>query len=99
MISNPAGIDCTTGGTSAQGPASTCSASFPADYAVTLTATSSVDDSDVVSRWTGIPVSKLLSSEVEKLLHLADELHQRVIGQDEAVNAVADAVIRARSTP
>ena len=59
-----------------------------------------VDEEDiaqVVSRWTGIPVSKLLSGEVQKLLHLADELHQRVIGQDEAVDAVAEAVIRARS--
>jgi ATP-dependent Clp protease ATP-binding subunit ClpB len=55
------------------------------------------DIAEVVSRWTGIPVSKLLSGEVEKLLHLSDELHQRVIGQDEAVDAVAEAVIRARS--
>src|SRR5207253_8300434 len=52
---------------------------------------------DVVSRWTGIPVSKLLEGEVQKLLHLEDELHQRVIGQDEAVTAVAEAVVRARS--
>jgi ATP-dependent Clp protease ATP-binding subunit ClpB len=51
----------------------------------------------VVSRWTGVPVSKLLEGEKEKLLHLADELHKRVIGQDEAVDAVAEAVIRARS--
>jgi ATP-dependent Clp protease ATP-binding subunit ClpB len=59
-----------------------------------------VDEEDiaaVVSRWTGIPVSKLLEGEIQKLLHLADELHQRVIGQDEAVSAVAEAVIRARS--
>jgi ATP-dependent Clp protease ATP-binding subunit ClpB len=52
---------------------------------------------DVVSRWTGIPVTKLLEGETEKLLHLEDELHQRVIGQDEAVAAVAEAVVRARS--
>ena len=51
----------------------------------------------VVSRWTGVPVSKLLEGEREKLLHLGDELHNRVIGQDEAVTAVAEAVIRARS--
>src|SRR5207244_6966465 len=55
------------------------------------------DIADVVSRWTRIPVTKLLSGEVEKLLHLGQELHRRVIGQDEAVQAVADAVIRARS--
>jgi ATP-dependent Clp protease ATP-binding subunit ClpB len=55
------------------------------------------DIADVVSRWTGIPVSKLLEGEKEKLLHLGDELHRRVIGQDEAVNAVAEAVMRARS--
>ena len=51
----------------------------------------------VVSRWTGVPVVKLLEGEKEKLLHLGDELHQRVIGQNEAVTAVAEAVIRARS--
>ena len=58
-----------------------------------------VDEEDiaqVVSRWTGIPVSKLMEGEVQKLMHLPEELHQRVVGQDEAVNAVADAVIRAR---
>ena len=49
------------------------------------------DIADVVSRWTGIPVSKMLQSEREKLLHLEDELHKRVIGQDEAIEAVADA--------
>jgi ATP-dependent Clp protease ATP-binding subunit ClpB len=51
----------------------------------------------VVSRWTGVPVAKLMEGEKEKLLHLGDELHKRVIGQDEAVTAVAEAVIRARS--
>ncbi len=55
------------------------------------------DIAEVVSRWTGVPVSKLLEGEMQKLLHLEDELHQRVIGQDEAVTAVAEAVIRARS--
>jgi len=55
------------------------------------------DIAEVVSRWTGIPVTKLLEGDVQKLLHLEEELHRRVIGQDEAVNAVAEAVIRARS--
>lgn len=52
---------------------------------------------DVVSRWTGIPVSKLIESELQKLLHLESELHRRVIGQDEAVSAVSEAVLRARA--
>src|SRR5207253_11334540 len=52
---------------------------------------------EVVSRWTGIPVSRLLEGEKEKLLRLDQILHERVVGQDEAVAAVADAVIRARS--
>src|ERR1700678_1462199 len=59
-----------------------------------------VDEEDiaqVVSRWTGVPVSKLLEGEMQKLLHLEDEVHERVIGQDEAVQAVAEAVMRARS--
>ena len=59
-----------------------------------------VDEQDiakVISRWTGVPVEKLLEGEVQKLLHLGDELHHRVIGQDEAVKAVAEAVVRARS--
>jgi len=51
----------------------------------------------VVRRWTGVPVSRLLAGEIETLLHLADELHKRVAGQDEAVTAVPEAVIRARS--
>ncbi len=55
------------------------------------------DIADIVSRWTGIPVSKLLEGEMRKLLRLDEELHKRVIGQDEAVTAVAEAVIRARS--
>ncbi|HPT87442.1 MAG TPA: ATP-dependent chaperone ClpB [Bacillota bacterium] len=55
------------------------------------------DIAEVVSRWTGIPVSKLLEGEAQKLLHLEEELHRRVIGQNEAVTAVAEAVIRARS--
>ena len=55
------------------------------------------DIADVVSRWTGIPVRKMLQSERDKLLHLEDELHKRVIGQDEAIEAVADAVRRSRA--
>jgi ATP-dependent Clp protease ATP-binding subunit ClpB len=55
------------------------------------------DVAEIVGKWTGIPVKRLLETEREKLLHLADELHQRVIGQDEAVQAVADAVLRARA--
>ena len=55
------------------------------------------DIADVVSRWTGIPVSKMMQSEREKLLHLEDELHKRVIGQDEAISAVSDAVRRSRA--
>ena len=61
-----------------------------------------VDEDDiaaVVARWTGIPVTKLLEGEKEKLLQLGDHLHKRVVGQDEAVEAVADAVVRARSGP
>ena len=55
------------------------------------------DIADVVSRWTGIPVSRMLQSEREKLLHLEEELHKRVIGQDEAIQAVSDAVRRSRA--
>jgi ATP-dependent Clp protease ATP-binding subunit ClpB len=55
------------------------------------------DIAEVVSRWTGIPVSRLMQGEVEKLLQLPEHLHRRVIGQDEAVEAVSDAVVRARS--
>ena len=51
----------------------------------------------IVAKWTGIPVTKLMESEKEKLLHLSDELHKRVIGQDEAVKAVSEAVIRSRA--
>jgi ATP-dependent Clp protease ATP-binding subunit ClpB len=55
------------------------------------------DIADVVSRWTGIPVSRMLQSEREKLLHLEEELHKRVVGQEEAITAVADAVRRTRA--
>ena len=55
------------------------------------------DIAEVVSRWTGVPVSKLMEGETQKLLNLESELHKRVVGQDEAIDAVAQAVIRARS--
>ena len=58
-----------------------------------------VDEEDiasVVARWTGIPLTKLMEGEIQKLVHLPDQLHKRVIGQDEAVEAVSDAVVRAR---
>ena len=55
------------------------------------------DIADVVSRWTGIPVNKMLQSERDKLLNLEVELHKRVVGQDEAIEAVADAVRRSRA--
>ena len=55
------------------------------------------DIADVVSRWTGIPVTRMMQSEREKLLHLEEELHKRVIGQDEAIKAVSDAVRRSRA--
>ncbi|NTV99332.1 MAG: AAA domain-containing protein [Chlorobiaceae bacterium] len=55
------------------------------------------DIADIVSKWTGIPVSKMLQSERQKLLHIEEELHRRVIGQDDAVNAVSEAVKRSRA--
>ena len=55
------------------------------------------DIADVVSRWTGIPVSKMMQSEKSKLLHLEEELHKRVVGQDEAISAIADAIRRSRA--
>jgi ATP-dependent Clp protease ATP-binding subunit ClpB len=55
------------------------------------------DIAEIISKWTGIPISKLVESEMEKLLHLEDELHNRVVGQDEAVTAVADAIQRSRA--
>ena len=55
------------------------------------------DIAEVVAKWTGIPVSKLMQGEMEKLIHLEEHLHKRVVGQDEAVKAVADAIIRARA--
>ena len=55
------------------------------------------DIADVVSKWTGVPVTRMMQSEKEKLLHLEDELHKRVVGQDEAITAIADAVRRSRA--
>ncbi len=55
------------------------------------------DIAEVVSRWTGIPVTKMLQSEMDKLLHLEDELHKRVVGQDDAIKAISDAVRRSRA--
>ena len=55
------------------------------------------DVAEIVAKWTGIPVTRLLESEREKLLRLNEQLHERVVGQDEAVTAVADAVLRARA--
>jgi ATP-dependent Clp protease ATP-binding subunit ClpB len=57
----------------------------------------SEDIAEIVSRWTGIPVTKMLQSEKEKLLHLEEELHKRVVGQDDAIQAVADAIRRSRA--
>ena len=58
----------------------------------------SEDIADIVSRWTGIPVNKMVQSEKDKLLHLEDELHKRVIGQQEAIAAIADAARGRAST-
>ncbi len=68
-----------------------------ADSALIKEEVSSEDIADVVSRWTGIPVSRMLQSEREKLLRLEDELHKRVVGQDEAIMAVSDAIRRSRA--
>jgi len=57
----------------------------------------SEDIAAIVSKWTGIPVSRMLESEKEKLMRLEDELHKRVVGQDEAITSVADAVRRSRA--
>lgn len=68
----------------------------PEDWLVEESVTEN-EIAEVVSRMTGIPVAKLVQGERQKLLHLADTLHERVIGQDEAVEAVADAVLRSRA--
>ncbi|HNT40618.1 MAG TPA: ATP-dependent chaperone ClpB [Tenuifilaceae bacterium] len=68
-----------------------------ADFALIKEEVDAEDIAEVVSRWTGIPVSRMLQSEREKLLHLEEELHKRVVGQDEAIAAVTDAVRRSRA--
>ena len=55
------------------------------------------DIAEVVARWTGIPVQRMLASEREKLLHMEDELHKRVVGQEQAIAAISDAVLRSRA--
>ncbi len=67
------------------------------DFKLVQTRVTDNEIAEVVSRWTGIPVAKMLEGEREKLLHMEDELHRRVVGQDEAVRAVSDAVRRARA--
>lgn len=67
------------------------------DKAMIKEEVNSEDIADIVSRWTGIPVSKMMQSEKEKLLHLEEELHKRVVGQDEAIAAISDAVRRSRA--
>ena len=72
-------------------------AAIQGDNAMIKEEVDSEDIADIVSRWTGIPVKKMLQSEKDKLLHLEDELHKRVVGQDEAIAAVSDAVRRSRA--
>ena len=71
--------------------------SVQSDYALIKEEVDAEDIAEVVSRWTGVPVSRMLQSEREKLLHLEDELHKRVVGQNEAITAVSDAVRRSRA--
>ena len=72
-------------------------AAMQGDRALIKEEVDSDDIAEVVSRWTGIPVTKMLQSEMDKLLHLEDELHKRVVGQDEAIQAISDAVRRSRA--
>ncbi|MEO7052411.1 MAG: AAA family ATPase, partial [Rhodanobacter sp.] len=67
------------------------------DFKLVQTRVTAEEIAEVVARWTGIPVNKMLEGEREKLLHMEDDLHKRVVGQDEAVHAVADAIRRARA--
>ncbi len=71
--------------------------SVQSDYALIKEEVDAEDIAEVVSRWTGVPVSRMLQSEREKLLHLENELHKRVVGQNEAIAAVSDAVRRSRA--
>ena len=68
-----------------------------ADSAMIKEEVDSEDIAGVVSRWTGIPVTRMLQSEREKLLNLEEELHKRVVGQEEAIEAISDAVRRSRA--
>ncbi len=72
-------------------------ASLPGDEVMLRREVTDEDIAEIVSEWTGIPVSRLLESEIEKLVHMEERLHERVVGQDEAVKAVSNAVRRARS--
>jgi len=72
-------------------------AGLQVDAALIKEEVGSEEIAEIVSRWTGIPVSRMLQSEREKLLHLENELHKRVIGQDEAIEAIADAIRRSRA--
>ncbi|MEA3407457.1 MAG: ATP-dependent chaperone ClpB [Chloroflexota bacterium] len=72
-------------------------ASLPGDQVMLRREVTDEDIAEIVSEWTGIPVSRLLESEVEKLVHMEERLHERIVGQDEAVRAVSNAVRRARS--
>ena len=72
-------------------------AQMQGDKALIKEEVDSDDIAEVVSRWTGIPVTKMLQSEMDKLLHLEDELHRRVVGQDNAIKAISDAVRRSRA--
>ena len=72
-------------------------AEMQSDFSLIKEEVDSADIAEVVARWTGIPVSRMLQSEREKLLTLEDHLHERVVGQDEAISAVADAVRRSRA--
>jgi len=67
------------------------------DFKLVQTRVTAEEIAEVVSRWTGIPVSKMLEGERDKLLHMEDQLHKRVVGQDEAVHAVSDAIRRSRA--
>jgi len=71
--------------------------SFQADNPLIKEEVTAEDIAEIVSRWTGIPINRMLKSEMEKLLHLEQELHKRVVGQEEAISALADAVRRSRA--
>jgi len=72
-------------------------AKIPADSKMLKEEVTDEDIASVVSKWTGVPVRRMLATEADKLLHLEDELHERVIGQDEAITAIAKAIRRSRA--